>query len=107
MHISFTNESTRCSWSLGFRHLGKGTIGLAERTYPDLVSFGYGYKNLRCLSSRYNTNLDERERRLDDGARLPRAYARAVAKAKSATPKYGEATFRALALRFPISFTRF
>ncbi len=100
VHISFPSESTRCSYSFGRGHLRESAIGITERTFSDLVCFGYGSKSPRRLSSRYNTNTDEREKRLCDGFTLPRAYARAVAKAKSAAPKYGEATFRALALSF-------
>lgn len=72
--------------------------------YP---KFRRGDGNAPILSSEYYTRFSPRESREVGWLKASASYARAVAKAKSLTPKYGEATFRAFALEVPRSFTRF
>lgn len=103
MHINFINESTQCIFSFGFAVYA---FRKAEHIY-NYPKFRRGDGNAPILSSEYYTRASPRESKEVGWLKASASYARAVAKAKSFAPKYGETTFRAFALEFPISFTRF
>ncbi len=103
VHINFTDESTRFIFSFGFTI---DAFRKAEHIYS-YPKFQIGDGNAPILSSEYYTRVSPRESEEVGWPKASASYARAVAKAKSFAPKYGETTFRAFALEVPRSFTRF